>query len=103
MGLVDLLSVLEDQDEEMQKQAAEEDAAGRIMARGFMDELNKLAEFGPAPLKPLQKAQEKAPPIQPGKARTVETTKYSPTVVRKSRKKVQMGPGAGTGRKPVGG
>lgn len=29
--------------EGMDKEAAEEDAAGRIMARGFMDELNKLA------------------------------------------------------------
>lgn len=38
------------QDEELEKQAGEmlkvaeeEDAAGRIMARGFADELNKLA------------------------------------------------------------
>lgn len=34
---------LEKQAAEMIKQAEEEDAAGRIMARGFADELNKLA------------------------------------------------------------
>ena len=38
------------QAEEMQKLAEEEDAAGRIMARGFADELNKLAGImDPAP------------------------------------------------------
>lgn len=44
MSLVDVLSQLEQADEEMSKLAAEEEAAGRIMARGFVDELNKLAE-----------------------------------------------------------
>ena len=34
---------LEKQAGELIKQAEEEDAAGRIMARGFADELNKLA------------------------------------------------------------
>ncbi len=34
---------LEKQAAELYKQAEEEDAAGRIMARGFADELNKLA------------------------------------------------------------
>ncbi|MHC4644900.1 MAG: hypothetical protein ACYTBJ_05330 [Planctomycetota bacterium] len=35
---------------ELEKLAAEEDAAGRITARGFMDELNKLAAaMGPLP------------------------------------------------------
>lgn len=43
MSLVDFLGSMEEQEEEMAKLAAEEDAAGRIMARGFMDELNKLA------------------------------------------------------------
>jgi len=50
MSLADLFSQMEASDEtiqkeasELHKQAAEEDAAGRIMARGFMDELNKLA------------------------------------------------------------
>ena len=48
MSLVDLLNEMEEQDEEMSKIAAEEDAAGRIMARGFVDELNKIAEkLGP--------------------------------------------------------
>lgn len=42
--------ILVPQDQELEKQAGEmlkiaeeEDAAGRIMARGFADELNKLA------------------------------------------------------------
>ncbi len=35
------------QAEELQKIAEEEDAAGRLMARGFVDELNKLAGAGP--------------------------------------------------------
>jgi hypothetical protein len=43
MSLADYLEELESSQEEMTKQAAEEEAAGRIMARGFMDELNKLA------------------------------------------------------------
>lgn len=37
---------------DVEKVAAEHDAAGRIMARGFMDELNKLAQMpptGPSP------------------------------------------------------
>lgn len=50
MSLADLYEVMASNDEEMSKEAselekiaAEENAAGRIMARGFMDELNKLA------------------------------------------------------------
>jgi hypothetical protein len=42
---------VEDQYEELsdtEKLAAEHDAAGRIMARGFMDELNKIAQMPPA-------------------------------------------------------
>jgi len=49
MSLSDLFAQMEGHDDELkkeaselQKQAAEEDAAGRIMARGFMDELTKL-------------------------------------------------------------
>jgi hypothetical protein len=37
---------IEKQASEMWKQAEEEDAAGRIMARGFADEMDKLAGFG---------------------------------------------------------
>ena len=50
MSLVDLYAAMEESDheltkeaEELEKLAAEEEAAGRIMARGFMDELNKVA------------------------------------------------------------
>ncbi len=42
---------VEDQYEELsdvEKTAAEYDAAGRIMARGFVDELNKLGQMPPA-------------------------------------------------------
>jgi hypothetical protein len=47
--IVPLDQELEKQAAEMVKQAEEEDAAGRIMARGFADELNKLAQgpYGP--------------------------------------------------------
>jgi hypothetical protein len=41
--IVPLDEELEKQATEMWKQAEEEDAAGRIMARGFADELDKLA------------------------------------------------------------
>ena len=61
MSLADLYAVMEQTDQEMVKEAeefekiaAEEEAAGRIMARGFMDELNKLGEdmkFKPVPIK----------------------------------------------------
>lgn len=37
------------EDEGIRKLAEEQDAAGRIMARGFADELSKLAEFGGQP------------------------------------------------------
>lgn len=50
MSLANLYEKLTSTDEEMAKEAeehekvaAEEEAAGRITARGFMDELNKLA------------------------------------------------------------
>jgi hypothetical protein len=46
-AIVPMDQELEKQAAELWKQAEEEDAAGRIMARGFADELNKLAE-GPA-------------------------------------------------------
>jgi hypothetical protein len=56
MSLANLLNTLEACDhemnkeaEEMNKLAAEEEAAGRIMARGFMDELHKLAEVPSGP------------------------------------------------------
>ena len=51
MSLVDFLNEMEEQDEEMSKLAAEEDAAGRIVARGFMDELNKLAATQAGPVR----------------------------------------------------
>jgi len=57
---------LEKQASELYKQAEEEDAAGRIMARGFADELNKLAQpnFGEnVGLKPRQ--APKAPAVGP--------------------------------------
>ena len=72
MSLADMYEKIAAYDEEQyeelsdtEKTAAEYDAAGRIMARGFADELNKLAEgqvsFGkttvkPAPKSPLMKS-----------------------------------------------
>jgi len=56
MELTDIHEEMVREDGEMMKVAAEEDAAGRIMARGFMDELTKLSGvgFGSAPSgKPL--------------------------------------------------
>jgi len=41
--LAELLKEADEKTAELQKQAAEEEAAGRITARGFMDELQKLA------------------------------------------------------------
>ncbi|RKX67343.1 MAG: hypothetical protein DRP42_00665 [Tenericutes bacterium] len=62
MGLTDIYDAVSSHDVELEKAAAdefckvaEEDAAGRIMARGFMDELNKLA----APM-----ALPKPPPVK---------------------------------------
>jgi hypothetical protein len=43
MSLVDTYEKIAAADAERFEKLAEEDAAGRIMARGFMDELNKLA------------------------------------------------------------
>lgn len=60
---------LEKQAAEMIKQAEEEDAAGRIMARGFADELNKRAA-GPMgegydPFGGGGRAGRKTPPVAP--------------------------------------
>jgi len=49
-AIVPLDAELEKQAAELIKQAEEEDAAGRIMARGFADELNKLAETPKLPV-----------------------------------------------------
>jgi len=65
MGLVDIHEQLSSYDSELEKEAAveyeklaEEDAAGRIMARGFMDELQKIAG-GLAPITPGQTVKSK--------------------------------------------
>jgi len=77
MGLADIYEKLASIDEEVsneatdiEKVAAEYDAAGRIMARGFADELNKLAQesmkFKPSAVGPsaanLKSHTPKAPP-----------------------------------------
>ena len=69
MSLVDVLAQLEGVDEEIQKEASEqekiaqeEEAAGRIMARGFMDELNKLAAENNMTFKPDVVTRSKAAP-----------------------------------------
>ena len=62
---------LEKQATEMVKQAEEEDAAGRIMARGFADELNKIA--GNEPPSPTRTA---TPLAVPGGGGTVKSAPY---------------------------
>jgi hypothetical protein len=42
-------AVIQEQEQEVMDKLGEEDAAGRIMARGFADELSKLGEFGGQP------------------------------------------------------
>lgn len=44
MSLAKFYETMVSDEEEIEKQAADEEAAGRIMARGFLDELHKLAE-----------------------------------------------------------
>jgi hypothetical protein len=70
MSLADLYNAMEANDhemvkeaEELEKIAAEEEAAGRIMARGFMDELNKLAQELEAS-KPPRFAGERGKPVK---------------------------------------
>lgn len=67
MSLVDFHSMLEAHDEEMSKMAADEDAAGRITARGFMDELEKLAQGSTTQYGPLQSLLQAKPVSQPKK------------------------------------
>lgn len=102
MSLVDVLNQLEYVDGEMEKEAsemekiaAEEEAAGRITARGFMDELNKLAAgmtFKPQKVGPSSAALPQKnvggavpPPVKPGSA--VEPGKRAGTVATQKRQK----------------
>jgi hypothetical protein len=72
MSLTDMYEKIASYDEEIEQQyselsdtektAAEYDAAGRIMARGFADELNKLAQMPPTgPSESLIKKTGKKP------------------------------------------
>ena len=65
--LVPLDAELEKQAAEMEKQAAEENYCGRIMARGFADELNKIANdmmrYGTGAGKKQQQKPAAPPPI----------------------------------------
>lgn len=86
MSLVDVLNQLEVADEELHKEAAEqeklaaeEEAAGRIMARGFMDELNKLAADSGMTFKPEVVTRSKPKPA-PKSTSKVEVGK--PTLTR---------------------
>ena len=64
--LVPLDAELEKQASDMEKQAAEENFCGRIMARGFADELNKIAE-GILPMPKGQTIKAKDPALAIGK------------------------------------
>lgn len=52
---------------DVEKTAAEYDAAGRIMARGFADELNKLAANAPVPAAPQKPMPAPAPAKKPAR------------------------------------
>lgn len=106
MSLVDILEQLEYVDDEMEKEAsemekfaAEEEAAGRIMARGFMDELNKIAQRQPGTAVP-------PPPKVPAKGVGAGTV-VSPGPLAGTKgvgKKLKPAPAPGTpgATKPVG-
>ena len=107
MSLVDVLNHLESVDEEMEKEAsemekiaAEEEAAGRITARGFMDELNKLAAgLGNPKLKPLKREAGLPPPAPlPTQSRTKGYKAPPRDKPYAGSGKAKMGPGAGSGR-----
>lgn len=73
MSLVDIHNRISSADQQLEKQAeaemqkwAEEDAAGRIMARGFMDELNKLAQGWPSGASHPAEAKAGTVPSKPG-------------------------------------
>ena len=93
MSLVDIHDQISAHDSALEKEAAvefqklaEEDAAGRIMARGFMDELQKLAgpfdlkyKGGAAPPSPGLKGRSMKAPPSPGKG---TGGAYSPKLTR---------------------
>lgn len=96
MGLADFHEKLAQVDEatrqealEAEKVAADEDAAGRILARGFMDELDKLAQSlpaaGPAPAVKAMASQAQASQ----KSRMKTPRVYQPAAPKG---KVSMGP-----------
>jgi len=77
-----------DEEAEMYK-LAEEEAAGRIMARGFMDELQKVAQgsmFGPKTETPIARQSYGSPaPAAKATGPTVVHKKQSPMTVASSR------------------
>ena len=108
MSLVSFLESMEDQEEEMSKLAAEEDAAGRIMARGFMDELAKIARYakvqfdssGKRSYKPAYVPQKSPPPpkFKPGSgykptggSKTVGGTAGSSDALKAGKKAMKRG------------
>lgn len=74
-ALVPMDQELEKQAAELYKQAEEEDACGRIMARGFADELNKLAgapfKRTPAPPPTIEKTKAMKPNEAFGPGKTI--------------------------------
>ena len=80
---------LQKEAEEMDKLAAEEEAAGRITARGFMDELQKMAQqFGGLPAPGAAPKPDKMPVLTPKPVKP--KMKFAPEVVTPS--KVKPGP-----------
>lgn len=77
MSLTQFYELMISDEENMRKEAADEEAAGRIMARGFLDELTKLAEADLPPIsapkrvgpEPEPKKRRRAPPAVEGTAK----------------------------------
>ena len=102
---------LEKQASEMVKQAEEEEFAGRIMARGFADEMNKLAQWGQGgpqaarvsgqinqPRTNPRGTQMAEAPKQPAKTKTLNFTKNQGSTVTGDRSRAVAGQAAARGR-----
>ncbi|RKX67345.1 MAG: hypothetical protein DRP42_00675 [Tenericutes bacterium] len=93
MSLVDTYEKIAMADAERFEKLAEEDAAGRIMARGFMDELNKLAApiaTAVQPRPPARAARENAATL-PGPAAGGPRQMFNSGLARSSGPSVSRG------------
>ena len=101
MSLADFHAAMEENDHEMTKEAegleklaAEEDAAGRIMARGFMDEMNKIAELDKE-AGPIDWVRKKLGIDQPATPKAVDTLKAGGAALKAAKKGTPATAGSG--------